>query len=110
MRFHGNEDNRDYPLSVGERLHGPLLGRPKKGHSDSLPLTPRLSAGVEPGRSSLWYPEVNHRGLEPRFKIENRCVHRFGRPRRVKIFAEVCDLIASGTQERTLDGKCGQWV
>ena len=41
----------------------------------------------------------NRRSLEPRFKIENRCIHRFGRPRRVKIFPKVCDLIASGTQE-----------
>src|SRR5919109_2307081 len=41
----------------------------------------------------------NRRSLEPRFKIENRRVHRFGRPCWVKIFPKVCDLIASGTQE-----------
>ncbi len=41
----------------------------------------------------------NHHSLEPRFKIENRRIHRFGRPCWVKIFTKVCDLIASGTQE-----------
>src|SRR4030095_8108683 len=41
----------------------------------------------------------NRHSLEPRFKIENRRIHRFGRPCRVKIFPKVCDLTASSTQE-----------
>jgi hypothetical protein len=40
---------------------------------------------------------TNRRSLEPRFKIENFRIHRFGRPRWVKILPKVCDLIASGT-------------
>ena len=42
---------------------------------------------------------LNRHNLEPRFKIENGRIHRFGRPRWVKIFPKVRDLIASRTQE-----------
>src|SRR2546425_6424062 len=44
----------------------------------------------------------NRRSLEPRFKIENGRIHRFGRPCWVKIFPKVRDLIASGTQEHNV--------